>query len=110
MQPKNWLARPGKARVTYAGGAVFEGSFDSERLKNGDGKYTWHKIPEEGEDPVPIATYEGTYKDGRRHGVGKMTYPNGDTYQGEWVDGNPGGTGGRCLSYNDAHCAVTELT
>lgn len=30
------------------------------------------------------ATYEGSYVDGKKAGVGKMTYPNGDVYTGQW--------------------------
>lgn len=48
----NWLPRPGKAKVTYAGGSTFEGVFNGERIKEGQGKYTWMKPPEdEGEEP-----------------------------------------------------------
>lgn len=32
------------------------------------------------------AIYEGNYTDGKRAGMGKMTYPNGDEYTGEWKD------------------------
>ena len=32
------------------------------------------------------ATYTGSYVDGKRSGVGKMTFPNGDVYEGEWKD------------------------
>lgn len=32
------------------------------------------------------AIYEGNYTDGRKAGTGKMTYPNGDVYTGEWKD------------------------
>lgn len=52
MQVANWLPRPGKAKVTYAGGSTFEGVFNGERIKEGEGKYTWMKAAEEdGEDP-----------------------------------------------------------
>ena len=52
LQVANWLPRPGKAKVTYAGGSTFEGVFNGERIKEGDGKYTWMKPAEEdGEDP-----------------------------------------------------------
>jgi hypothetical protein len=44
------------------------------------------KVNEEDETPVEKARYEGNYKDGVRCGVGKMVYPNGDTYEGEWLD------------------------
>lgn len=31
-----------------------------------------------------IASFEGMYVDGVKHGLGKMVFPNGDTYHGEW--------------------------
>ena len=52
VQVANWLPRAGKAKVTYAGGSTFEGVFNGERIKEGQGKYTWMKPAEEdGEDP-----------------------------------------------------------
>ena len=36
-----WISRPGKARVTYPNGNVFEGTFNEEKRKEGQGKYTW---------------------------------------------------------------------
>lgn len=39
---------------------------------------------EEDETPVEKARYEGHYKHGMKHGIGKMTFPNGDIYEGEW--------------------------
>ena len=61
------------------------GYFDAERIKQGQGKYVWMK---KGDDDSlsPKATYEGNYKDGKRNGFGKMEYPNGDIYEGEWSD------------------------
>lgn len=41
---------------------------------------------EEDETPVEKARYEGDYKDGLKHGFGKMKFPNGDLYEGEWVE------------------------
>jgi hypothetical protein len=41
---------------------------------------------EEDETLVEKARYEGNYKDGLKHGVGKMKFPNGDVYEGEWVE------------------------
>lgn len=32
--------------------------------------------------PPPIVRYEGQYVDGRKHGVGKLSMPNGDRYHG----------------------------
>lgn len=63
------------------------GTFDAERIKQGPGLYVW-KVPgaEEGEEPVEKARYEGNYKDGLKHGVGKMIFPNGNIYEGEWFE------------------------
>jgi antitoxin component YwqK of YwqJK toxin-antitoxin module len=41
---------------------------------------------EEDETPVEKARYEGNYKDGLKHGVGKMVFPNGNVYEGEWFE------------------------
>uniref|UniRef100_A0A7S4JV24 MORN repeat-containing protein 5 n=1 Tax=Guillardia theta TaxID=55529 RepID=A0A7S4JV24_GUITH len=32
------------------------------------------------------ARYDGAFKAGRRHGYGKFTWANGDTYEGDWLD------------------------
>ena len=38
--------------------------------------------------------YEGSFKDGLRHGNGKMIFSgSGDTYKGEWVEGEMSGSG-----------------
>ncbi|CAN0093163.1 unnamed protein product, partial [Scytosiphon promiscuus] len=39
------------------------------------------------------ATYEGTYTGGKKAGTGKMIYPNGDEYTGEWKDNAMEGEG-----------------
>lgn len=41
---------------------------------------------EEDDSPVERARYEGMYKDGMRTGFGKMTFPGGDVYEGEWLE------------------------
>jgi hypothetical protein len=99
----NWVARAGKARVTYADGSTFEGacdccsntvllpttckgSFDSEKLKMGYGVYIWMEQEVEDEARREKARYEGQYWQGKRQGAGKLTYPNGDIYHGEFVD------------------------
>ena len=54
-------------------------------MKHGTGVYIWMKPdPEDDEQLVENARYEGEYKDGKRAGQGKMTYPTGDIYNGEW--------------------------
>merc|ERR1711925_6489 len=34
-------------------------------------------------------TYDGHWKDGKRHGWGEMIYPDGEEYNGMWADGCP---------------------
>eukprot|EP00953_Heterococcus_sp_UTEX-ZZ885_P028894 15399-Heterococcus_DN1.PRE.1 len=96
-QVTNWLPRPGMAKVrmvTYANGCIYEGYFDSERMKTGNSKYTWMTPgPEEGDEPIVSACYEGIYVEGKKAGYGKMTYPNGDVYTGEWKDNRTHGQG-----------------
>jgi len=90
----NWLKRPGKALVTYADGSTFEGTFNEERMKHGVGTYTWKKPAEEdGDEPVVKATYTGDYWNGKKQGVGKMTFPNGDIFHGQWKDNQMNGEG-----------------
>jgi len=43
--------------------------------------------------PKIVPVYEGQYSNGKRHGKGKMLYPNGDTYQGEWENDKMNGEG-----------------
>jgi hypothetical protein len=63
------------------------GTFDNEKVKQGKGVYIWMgKASEEDETLVEKAKYDGTYKDGLKHGVGRMNFPNGDIFEGEWVD------------------------
>ena len=83
----NWIRRAGKCRVTYPNGHVFEGTFDAERIKQGFGTYIWMGPgSEEDETPVEKARYDGDYKNGLKHGVGKMVFPNGNVYEGEWFE------------------------
>eukprot|EP01006_Ploeotia_vitrea_P023416 TRINITY_DN55879_c1_g1_i2.p1 TRINITY_DN55879_c1_g1~~TRINITY_DN55879_c1_g1_i2.p1 ORF type:complete len:196 (+),score=14.01 TRINITY_DN55879_c1_g1_i2:96-683(+) len=91
----NWVKRPGKAKITYANGSSFEGTFNSERIKQDEGVYIWMGAGGEDDDEgtKEIARYEGNYENGMRNGVGKMTYPNGDSYAGSWVEGKMNGEG-----------------
>jgi hypothetical protein len=74
--------------------ACFAGTFDAERIKQGHGLYVWMKPGgEEDDTPVEKARYEGNYKDGLRSAVGRMVYPSGDVYEGEWLDNKMHGEG-----------------
>lgn len=99
-----WIARAGKARVTYANGSTYVGDFNEEKQKDGQGIFTWMVQPEEEEEEAKVlAVYEGSYKDGKRSGEGKMTYPNGDVYQGEWKVGKMHGKGTYKYSNGDLY-------
>ncbi|RQM19784.1 hypothetical protein B5M09_001137 [Aphanomyces astaci] len=78
-----WVKRPGPVKVTYANGDTFEGTFNSDRLKHGHGKYTWNEKTDD-DEVKEIAWYDGAYENGKKHGVGKMQFPTGDTYHGQW--------------------------
>jgi hypothetical protein len=87
----NWIKRAGRAKVTYVNGHVFEGTFDAEKMKQGYGVYIWlGPGSEEDDTPVEKAKYEGNYKDGMKSGYGKMKFPNGDLYEGEWLENKVG--------------------
>lgn len=88
----NWISRPGKALVTYQNGCTYEGDFNGEKQKHGQGVYTWVEADED-EGFKKIASYEGSYADGKKNGVGKMVFPNGDVYHGEWKDNKMEGEG-----------------
>ncbi|KAJ8599051.1 hypothetical protein CTAYLR_009820, partial [Chrysophaeum taylorii] len=88
-----WVARAGKAKVTYDSGAIYEGEFNDEKQKHGAGTFTWMAQGEEDDEPNVKAVYEGHYRDGKRSGEGKMTFPNGDYYHGEWKDNKMHGIG-----------------
>ncbi|RHZ39955.1 hypothetical protein DYB26_006171 [Aphanomyces astaci] len=78
-----WVKRPGPVKVTYANGDTFEGTFNSDKLKHGHGKYTWNEKTDD-DEVKEIAWYDGAYENGKKHGVGKMQFPTGDTYHGQW--------------------------
>jgi len=94
----------------YPNGDSFEGTFNAELAKHGHGKYVWTKelgeegpknawlpLNEEGDAPAlpesRVIAFEGGYKDGLPHGIGRMTFPNGDAYHGAWEAGKQQGQG-----------------
>ena len=64
---------------------IFEGSYDAEKIKQGSGTYVWMAPTSEDDDTlIEIARFDGMYVDGQKTGYGKMLYPTGDIYEGEW--------------------------
>jgi hypothetical protein len=39
------------------------------------------------------SVYEGAFKDGYRHGKGKIQFVSGNYYEGDWVNNKKEGTG-----------------
>lgn len=63
------------------------GTFDAEKIKQGEGVYVWMAPGGEDDDtPVEKARYTGNYLNGMRTGFGKMVFPNGDVYEGEFLE------------------------
>ena len=93
-----------RAKVAYPNADTYEGSFNDARQKHGRGTYTWSTntgsnpwVPEEGfpEGTAPVVKYEGQYVEGKKQGIGKMTFPNGDKYHGSFGDMRFGSNGRR---------------
>ena len=117
-QIHTWIARAGRARVTYPDGNTFEGAiarecpqflflisnaslsmlatveFNAERRKEGRGIFVWMTAVSEDDDArKERARYEGEYVNGKRHGNGRMVFPNGDIYHGQWTENQMHGEG-----------------
>lgn len=92
----SYISRAGPARVTYPNGDIYEGGFNIKKKKHGNGVYTWNvDIPEtEGEEEsTRKQEYSGNWSNGRKHGIGTMTYVNGESYSGQWSAGKRQGCG-----------------
>lgn len=44
------------------------------------------RTSEDDDTLMEAARFEGMYKDGSKTGFGKMIYPSGDIYEGEWFE------------------------
>ena len=55
----------------------FLGTFDENKLKQGQGVYVWMSELNEDGERTEVARYEGNYVDGVRSGVGKFVFPSG---------------------------------
>jgi len=112
----------GKAVANYPNGDVYDGAF-VDGIREGEGTYRYGKngdiyigewiknlkhgigkmiynmnLPKEGEEEekkreVKKGEYQGYWENGRRHGEGVFTYPNGDVYSAWWRFGEKEGTG-----------------
>lgn len=76
-------------------------------LVDKDDKYIWSfrsgETPKTGE--WERSFYLGEWKDGRFHGQGTHTYPEGDKYEGEWKDGEQ--TKGHILTQMEKNMKVS---
>ncbi|DAZ98031.1 TPA: hypothetical protein N0F65_004521, partial [Lagenidium giganteum] len=95
-----YLKREGQVKITYANGDTYEGAINADRHKQGEGKYIWRKKVED-DEVKEVAWYEGMYVLGERHGIGKMVFPNGDTYHGEWRRNKMNGDGSYMYANGD---------
>jgi hypothetical protein len=80
--------RTGRGRQDYATGSWYVGAWFND-VENGHGK-GFLQVPQRG-------VYEGEFKDGFPHGVGKFAYANGDVYEGGFECGVRCGIG-RCVT------------
>jgi len=88
-------ARSGSGKAVFPNGDVYDGSY-AKGLREGSGKYVYAGAPppEEGEEPPPpVATYDGSWKNGNKSGTGIITYADGSKYQGQWSKGKRHGMG-----------------
>lgn len=101
----------GKGRVVYPNGDKFEGMFQNG-VRQGPGTYTYfefapgnEQISFEGTFKENLKTglgmmtfrggafYHGMFLEGKRHGEGTFKYANGDIYSGMWEKGKKHGKG-----------------
>lgn len=82
--------------ITFRNGEFFEGHFNNDE-KNGHGEFKFndgstfkgnykHDVYESGElRLVNQYVYTGSFKKGKRHGKGRVLYPDGETYEGDFI-------------------------
>jgi radial spoke head protein 1 len=90
--------REGRGTYRYGrNGDIYHGEW-LKNLKHGIGKMVYNMAgpPKDDEEKKPekkVGEYQGYWENGRRHGEGVFTYPNGDVYSGWWRFGEKEGTG-----------------
>lgn len=92
----------GEDYIIYYDGSNYKGKLKT--MDNGD-------IIRDGDGVMNYAdgksSYNGYYKDNVKHGHGKFIYNNGDTYEGEFMNGVRCGKG-KYTSLNDFGCFIYE--
>jgi hypothetical protein len=73
----------GKGKMTFRNGDKYEGYFMDWNMQ-GSGVYTFSKDNSDG-----YAEYVGEFKAGQMDGQGKLTYRNGNIFEGKFNDGAP---------------------
>ena len=105
-----------KATLTLEDGSIYTGECRRMWRPHGLGEikytHTWNtwKIMKKYEEKIRIS-YVGEVKDGKPNGKGKMTYADGevyegewkDVYEGEWKDGEEDGKGKMTLANGNVH-------
>jgi len=76
-------AKSGLGRTLFPNGDMFTGEYLLNR-REGAGTYLW---AEQG------VVYCGTWRNNRRHGLGRIVYPDGGRYYGSWANDKKEGTG-----------------
>uniref|UniRef100_A0A8R7R9C4 1-phosphatidylinositol-4-phosphate 5-kinase n=3 Tax=Triticum urartu TaxID=4572 RepID=A0A8R7R9C4_TRIUA len=88
-------ARHGHGRTLWPSGAVYEGDY-SAGFMDGQGTYVVAgPCTTSSSSSSSSYNYKGQWKLDRKHGHGLQTYPNGDTFEGSWVQGHMEGHGCR---------------
>jgi len=91
--------RDGYGEATYVNGSSYRGNwskgdwmgqgtwYNSETNETYYGIWNNGELNGQGTGILPSFTYEGPFKEGLFHGVGKLTYPDGDIYYAEYIGG-----------------------
>lgn len=94
--------KQGKGAKYWAWGDRFEGRFADDR-REGFGVYTWGK-----DTPWAGEHYEGNYHADDREGWGVYSWPNGDRFEGAWVQDRRMGLSALEMRRKQAQAAQTE--